>query len=511
MLQGFQRGLAPLFLLQAFLQGVQLLPQGSGLFAGLLPLCGGLLGQLLQGFIPGQQAFHFRFQPGQRAVGWLLLQRFQGLAVTLLFVQQLLLLGFQLGNGGTLAFGLAQQLLVMLLLLIPLLQQLLLGFHGLLPGLLPLLPLFFHELQLGFVLRQPVTAFRQPLFVFLGMAGQGFQLLFQVAYVLIQPLPLLLQVGFFLFQPAQFGHGLITFVLNPAMYIMAFQLLRAQLFQAGFLLAQGGGGCFQGGFRFPQAGGILCLPLTGGLPGPRGPLGNPEAQFLLVLLVAFRRPRLPLQLGQAFVQLLAQIQQPFQVFTGVAHAVFRLPPPLLVAGDAGRFFQIAAQLFRTGFHDTADHALFDDGIAAWPQARAQEQVGDIPPAAAVAVEKIHGLAIPADHSLDRNLVVAGVFSADGAVTVVEHQFHLSGTHRLAAAGAGEDHITHGSAAQHLGRAFPQHPAHGVDDVGFATAIGAHHANEVGGQQQCGGVHKGFEPRKLDLGQSHGIPCSGACY
>jgi len=39
-------------------------------------------------------------------------------------------------------------------------------------------------------------------------------------------------------------------------------------------------------------------------------------------------------------------------------------------------------------------------------------------------------------------------------------------------GAVEDDVGHVLAAQMAGGALPQHPAHGVDDVGFAAAVGA---------------------------------------
>ena len=42
----------------------------------------------------------------------------------------------------------------------------------------------------------------------------------------------------------------------------------------------------------------------------------------------------------------------------------------------------------------------------------------------------------------------------------------------------EDHVLHGVAAQVLGGGLAQHPAHGVDDVGLAAAVGADDADEM---------------------------------
>src|SRR5690606_28375854 len=89
--------------------------------------------------------------------------------------------------------------------------------------------------------------------------------------------------------------------------------------------------------------------------------------------------------------------------------------PLLVLGDAGRFFQVDAQLLGLGVDHLRDHALLDDRVAARPEARAQEQVGDVTAAAAGAVEVVAALAVAADRALDRDLVERRVLAADGVV------------------------------------------------------------------------------------------------
>ena len=58
---------------------------------------------------------------------------------------------------------------------------------------------------------------------------------------------------------------------------------------------------------------------------------------------------------------------------------------LLVLRDAGRLFEMIAQLFRRRFDDLADHALLDDRVAARTKAGAEEHVGDIAASAANAV------------------------------------------------------------------------------------------------------------------------------
>src|SRR5690606_14780098 len=47
-----------------------------------------------------------------------------------------------------------------------------------------------------------------------------------------------------------------------------------------------------------------------------------------------------------------------------------------------------------------------------------------------------------------------------------------------------------------------HPAHGVDDVGLAAAVGPHHADQLTGDGDDGGVDERFESGEFELGQSH---------
>jgi len=70
---------------------------------------------------------------------------------------------------------------------------------------------------------------------------------------------------------------------------------------------------------------------------------------------------------------------------------------------------------------------------------------------------------------------------------------------LAGAGIVEDDIYHRAATQVFGGDFAHHPAHGVDDVGFAAAVGADYADAVAGEGDAGRINEGFEA----------VECSGA--
>lgn len=200
---------------------------------------------------------------------------------------------------------------------------------------------------------------------------------------------------------------------------------------------------------------------------------------------------------------LAQVTQAIEVFARMADARFGFLAAFLVLGNAGGFFQVDAQIFRARLDDLADHALLDDRVAAWPQAGAQEQVGDVAAPALGAVEVIGAVAVAADQALDRDLVERGELAGDGVIGVIEDQLHRRLRHRLARRRAGEDHVGQRVAAQAAGRAFAHHPAHRIDDVGLAAAIGADDAGHVGGQVQRGRVDERLETGQLDRGKTHG--------
>src|SRR5690606_30202630 len=63
-------------------------------------------------------------------------------------------------------------------------------------------------------------------------------------------------------------------------------------------------------------------------------------------------------------------------------------------------------------------------------------------------------------------------------------------------------IRHRLAAQVLRRTLAHHPAHGIDDVGFAATVGADHRRHVAGEVHRGRIDEGFEVRELDAFQSH---------
>ncbi|MNO83023.1 hypothetical protein D3C76_743130 [compost metagenome] len=187
------------------------------------------------------------------------------------------------------------------------------------------------------------------------------------------------------------------------------------------------------------------------------------------------------------LQLFAQIGQALEVLKGATDAVFGFAAALLVLGNAGGFFDEVAQVFGPGLDQLGDHALFDDRVAARAQARAEENIGNVPAPTFGAVEEIRVLAVAGDFAANGNLRIGGILADQGAVGVVEHQLDTRLADRLAAGRAIEDDIGHRFAAQVLGRAFAHHPAHRIDDVGLAAAIGPDHRRHVAGEVDRGRV------------------------
>ena len=173
----------------------------------------------------------------------------------------------------------------------------------------------------------------------------------------------------------------------------------------------------------------------------------------------------------------------------------------LYLGNSRRFLQENAQIFRARLDDARDHALFDDGVGARPQAGAEEHVGDVAASHVQVVDVILRFAVAVQHPLDADFGILRPLPGRLAQAVVEFQLHAGARHRLARGGAVENHVLHGFAAQRGGAGFAQHPAHSVDHIGFAAAVGADHAHPLSRHRNGGGVDEGLEAGEFDVGEA----------
>ena len=195
--------------------------------------------------------------------------------------------------------------------------------------------------------------------------------------------------------------------------------------------------------------------------------------------------RLLFKLVQIGIEFPQNVFDPGEIFTGIVQAIFRFTASFLVFGDTGGFFQKQTQLIWLAFDDSADGALPNDGIGAWPKAGAEKNVLHITAAYRLAVDVITAAAIPGQHPFDGNLGKLTPLPTCTVVVIVKNQLHTGAAGGFAGVGAVKDHILHRLAAQFRGFGFTQHPAHRVHDVGLAAAIGTHHTHQLPGQQEVG--------------------------
>ena len=173
----------------------------------------------------------------------------------------------------------------------------------------------------------------------------------------------------------------------------------------------------------------------------------------------------------------------------MTNAGLGFPAPFFVFGNPRRFFEEHPQFFGPSLDQLGNHALLDDGVAAWAEAGAKEHIHDVPTTAAIAVEEVGGLSIPADLTADRNLAEGRVLTTNAPIGVVEQQFDAGHGCGLACARAIEDHIGKRFTAQLPRRAFSHHPTHRINDVGLATAVRPNNGAQIPRKNDGGRVDK----------------------
>ncbi len=222
----------------------------------------------------------------------------------------------------------------------------------------------------------------------------------------------------------------------------------------------------------------------------------------LQLAVARGHFGLRLQLFELAVEFAQDVLDPGQVLAGVGQAVLGLAAAFLVARHAGRLFEEHPQFFGARLDQAVDHALADDGVAAGAQARAQEDVVDVAAADLLVIDEVAAGAVAGQDAAHGDFGVAAPLAGGAPFAVVEHHFHRGPGGRLAVARAVEDDVLHGLAAQLRGLGLAQHPAHGVDDVRLAAAIGTHHAHQLAGHGNHGGIDERLEAGEFELSKTH---------
>ena len=169
-----------------------------------------------------------------------------------------------------------------------------------------------------------------------------------------------------------------------------------------------------------------------------------------------------------------------------------------------------------------EHArrLLDDGPAVlWArrQYRVQLTLGDddvLGAAHAAVGQQLLHVEEPARHAVDGVLALAGrpeqragdrhlgELDREQAGRVVDGQGDLGPSQRRPVAAAGEDDVVHLRRAQRPGALGPQHPRHGVHQVGLAAAVGAHDDGHARLEVERGVLREGLEPLQGEGLQEH---------
>jgi len=321
----------------------------------------------------------------------------------------------------------------------------------------------------------------------------------QVLHLAIQALAGGVLVRHGLLDARDFRLRLVIRCLRAVERVLPGELGLARGFQCRFDVAQARGLGFQPVLRLGE---ILvdARALLRGvvLPGiPQAVLG--KGQVGLQLLVVLGDLGLRGELFDLAPEFALDVLDAVEVVARVLQPRLGFLAALLVLRYAGGFFQVAAQFFRLGLDQPRDHALLDDGVGARADAGAEEEVGDVAPPHPHVVDVIGGIAAAVEHPLDRNFRVLRPLAGGAPKFVVERQLDRGARRRLAAGGTVEDHVLHGFAAQMSGRRFAEHPAHRVDHVRLAAAVRPHHAGQLRGDGNHGGVDETLETGQFDVG------------
>ena len=202
------------------------------------------------------------------------------------------------------------------------------------------------------------------------------------------------------------------------------------------------------------------------------------------------------------LQFVTEISETLEILTRAPHPVLGLAPALLVLGYASRLLNKNAEFLWFRFYESRHHTLLNDGVAAWPKAGAQKEVGDIPSATLCAIQVVLGLCLTGYYTADRDFVVSGEFPCNFPHRVIKNQLYGRLTDRLPAGRAIENHVGHGLATQGLGRTLAHDPPHRIDDIGFTAAIWPDNRAHIARELDGGGVNKGFEAGQFDGFQAH---------
>ncbi|EXI91438.1 MAG: hypothetical protein AW12_01265 [Candidatus Accumulibacter sp. BA-94] len=230
-------------------------------------------------------------------------------------------------------------------------------------------------------------------------------------------------------------------------------------------------------------------------------------QFVAVLAILASDASLGFESLHLVAEFETDVLDAGEIVARIGEPVLGLLASFLVARDPRCLFKEHPQLVRLRLDDARDGSLADDRVGAWSEAGAEEEIGHVLAAHVQVVDVVLGLAAARQQALDREFGILRPLAGETAERIVEDQFDGSARHRLARAGAVEDHVLHRLAAQLGSLRLAEHPAHRIHHVRLAATVRPDDADQLPGQCQRGRIDKGLEAGKFQFVQAH--ECSGA--
>ncbi len=202
-----------------------------------------------------------------------------------------------------------------------------------------------------------------------------------------------------------------------------------------------------------------------------------------------RRRRLHLEHLEARLDLRPQILQAEQVGGKLREALRRLLAPRLHTAHLRRLFEQLPALGGRTHDDRFDVVLVDDRVGVDGEAGRREQMKQVAPPHASAVEEVVALPVAFHAPLDRDLVVVDRQATGG---VVKHQRDLREGGPRAPFASDVDDLLHLLAAQVACLPGAEDPLDGVDDVGLARTVRADDRRDAAFESNLGRPSEGLE-------------------
>ena len=216
-------------------------------------------------------------------------------------------------------------------------------------------------------------------------------------------------------------------------------------------------------------------------------------------LVPPRLADLALQRAHFLADLVDDVVEPHQVALGAVQLALRLLAAGLVLGDARALFEQVPQVVVVLVEDRLDHRLLDDRVRCVVHAAVEEEIAKILQPAGRAIQEVVAAAVAGDPALDRHFREV---DRQPTVLVLESERHLGHAHGPVLGRALEDDVVHLAAAQLFRRLLAEHPAHRVNHVGLAAAVGTENGCDTMVEFQPGTVDEGLESLQFDGFQTH---------